>query len=499
MLWLRTSFCPTLQETEGVQTITNELLDAADAAADDGLPRRGYTLLGVDACASLQHPSNRASLTSYAQTRGLTLVFGERTGEALRPRAIERLIFPRDEASACLSRALASAPGWNDPHVHLSLNTRSQPHQPQQQQQQLGGRAPYAGARAASASSTAAVPRTFEERLRALRVRFAQACMHRRPLVLSPFPLAPRPAASLAPAPARVTARAAQAEHARLVSLLTDRHALALHASPFNTSAAAAIAQRHPLRIAAGAEGVQAWVRHMAPRGSSYGVRHMSAAAVSAAARALPISSQSHPNLVPISSQSPNLAPISSLLLVNTNAYAARAVLPWDAMAPHPMESLFAVRAWNYDDGAASGAASGANGSRAVTGAVTGAALMGPSAGMAAAAAGRWRLRPGDVASAPGRRLAPVGGHGGGSRGSDGGGGGGGGDGHGGAVVPLGVPLTAMLRSLEVPPLDVMLLILFPACKCSPRRPSLPTGAAPRCDPSHPLPLRRRRRRLCCG
>ena len=203
MMRLRTSFCPTLQETEGVQTITNELLDAADAAADDGLPRRGYTLLGVDACASLQHPSNRASLTSYAQTRGLTLVFGERTGEALRPRAIERLIFPRDEASACLSRARASAPGWNDPHVHLSLNTRSQPHQPQQQQQQLGGRAPYAGARAASASSTAAVPRTFEERLRALRVRFAQACMHRRPLVLSPFPLAPRPSASLAAAPRR--------------------------------------------------------------------------------------------------------------------------------------------------------------------------------------------------------------------------------------------------------------------------------------------------------
>jgi hypothetical protein len=60
------------------------------------------------------------------------------------------------------------------------------------------------------------------------------------------------------------------------------------------------------------------------------------------------------------------------------------------------------------------------------------------------------------------------------------------------------VPLTAMLRSLEVPPLDVILLILFPACKCSPRRPALPTGAAPRCDPSHPLPLRRRRRRLCC-
>ena len=43
---------------------------------------------------------------------------------------------------------------------------------------------------------------------------------------------------------------------------------------------------------------------------------------------------------------------------------------------------------------------------------------MGPSAGMAAAAAGRWRLRPGDVASAPGRRLAPVGGHGGGSYGN---------------------------------------------------------------------------------
>ena len=56
MLWLRTSFCPTLQETEGVQTITNELLDAADAAADDGLPRSGYTLLGVDSCTSLQHP-----------------------------------------------------------------------------------------------------------------------------------------------------------------------------------------------------------------------------------------------------------------------------------------------------------------------------------------------------------------------------------------------------------------------------------------------------------
>ena len=56
MMRLRTSFCPTLQETEGVQTITNELLDAADAAADDGLPRSGYTLLGVDSCTSLQHP-----------------------------------------------------------------------------------------------------------------------------------------------------------------------------------------------------------------------------------------------------------------------------------------------------------------------------------------------------------------------------------------------------------------------------------------------------------
>ena len=41
-------------------------------------------------------------------------------------------------------------------------------------------------------------------------------------------------------------------------------------------------------------------------------------------------------------------------------------------------------------------------------------------------------------------------------------GGGGGGDGHGGAVVPLGKPLTAVLLSRSAA-LDVILLILFPS------------------------------------
>ena len=381
IMWYRASFCPELHETDGVQTVTNDLLDAADAASDDSLPLAGYSLLAINSCPSLQHPSNRAALTSYAQSRGLTLVFSDPTSEALRPRAIERSIFPRDEASACLSRALADsagAAGWNDPRGFLAIDE--------------------AAGRGAAARSS---PRSLDEKLRALRMRFAQACMHRRPLVLSPFPLSRIASAGALAMPGSREAQQWVAEsHRRVVSVVTDRLALALHASPFNTSLAAALAYRHPLRIAAGVEGVQAWVRHL-PRLQPH--RHQLAS--------------------PVPPQ-----PVSSLLLVNTNEQPVTVSLPADA--PWLQKGLYAVSAWG--------------GGRAPneTWAAHATAVRKPSSSGLAA----WSSWPSSG--------------GGGSGGGRGGGRDGGGRARG-SRVPMGVPLTSVWSAIDVAPRDVVLLLLF--------------------------------------
>ena len=110
-------------------------------------------------------------------------------------------------------------------------------------------------------------------------------------------------------------------ERAQLVATLTSRAALALHTAPFNASAAAPTALRHPLRIAAGAEGLKAWVRHLP--------------------RPTPIHGTDETEL---DGKSPSLmragateaageeAPVSALFVHNTEGETRRARLPWDAV-----------------------------------------------------------------------------------------------------------------------------------------------------------------------
>ena len=167
LAWATTAECPALHNTDAIQIMTNQILDAADAVAESGLAASGYELLALPACEALQHPSHRVSLVSYTRALGLTLVFAQADATALRARLLEKATYP---SNACIAQALSdtSGPaGWNDPRAAFSLD--------------------------ASASMS------FDERLRRLRLRFTQACMHRRPLVLAPsvrMPIAtalPRP------------------------------------------------------------------------------------------------------------------------------------------------------------------------------------------------------------------------------------------------------------------------------------------------------------------
>ena len=380
--WLRPLHCPlSLSETDAIQLATNEVLDATDGIAADGLVQAGYRLLAVDArrdCV-LMHPSNRASLASYASSRGLSLVFTSLAPDPLRPRELDRAIFPHGGGDvACTARTLADASGasgWNDPRALLSMDM-DQPH--------------AAGSAAigteADSDSVAAPP--FLRRLRSLRVRFAHACMHRRPLALAPG-MRPRGASGGALPNAAAAALPLDIERTLVLATLTNRVALVLHASPLNATSETE-AERHPVRISAGLKNMHIWVRHLVPpsgpspatwtsSGTSgrvsnarFGGLFSGIGARAGAARA------TEPGAIAAAS-----APVSALLLINKGRSLATARLPIDATAPFSYRQLFVLPAW------------GNTSAHSATG------------------------------------------------------------------VPPGTPLTAIMRSIDVPPLDAVLYLLF--------------------------------------
>ena len=275
-----------MHETDAIQLALNELLDAADSIAADGLVQAGFRLLAIVGCPSLMHPSNRASIASYVYSRGLTLVFASIRPEPLRPRALDNAIFPHtsDQATTCTARSLADASGnsgWNDPRTMLSMDT------------------------AADVGDDEAARRggSFQPRLRNLRVRFAHACMHRRPLSL-----APTVRARTHQQPPAGAGLPVDIERTLMLATLTNRMALVLHASPLNASSENA-AQRHPVRVGVGVQDLHVWVRHLAEPSSSS-------------------------------------AAVSALLLINKGRTLATARLPSDATLPFSSKQLYVLPAW---------------------------------------------------------------------------------------------------------------------------------------------------------
>ena len=328
--------------------MTNELLDAADSIASDGLVDAGYRLLAVDACPALMHPSNRASIASYAFSRGLTLIFAGLSTEALRPRAMEHAIFPHSsDESGCTARALAEASGasgWNDPRALMDASAKT--------------------------DEGSVRPQPLPHRLRALRVRFAHACMHRRPLALSP---------SVRPRSGRAGTGGAgdlgmDIERTLVLATLTNRVALVLHAAPLNETSLAT-AQRHPVRINAGDSNVQAWVRHLASpaavaappsglrgrwgrlvggararRAADAAANGDDAGALRSVAVAGYASASSSVQGPPLAGEEEGVfgwrAPVSALLLINKGHDLATARLPVDATWPFSHRQLFVHSAW---------------------------------------------------------------------------------------------------------------------------------------------------------
>ena len=125
--WLALSSCTRANHgADAIQVLQNEMLDAVDGIASDGLVQAGYWLLAVDACPALAHPSNRASIASYAFSRGLTLVFTALAPEALRPRTLDRSIFPHSGKVLAALRTRSPTVGrlWMERPARAALGRR---------------------------------------------------------------------------------------------------------------------------------------------------------------------------------------------------------------------------------------------------------------------------------------------------------------------------------------------------------------------------------------
>lgn len=338
--WVTPVPCPErLTETDAIQLATNELLDAVDGVAADGLVQAGYGLLAVTACPALMHPSNRASIASYAFARGLTLVFTALAPDALRPRTLDHALFPHGANNVpCLARALAEASGasgWNDPRALLSTEAAdgNQAAVTEQSTPTAVGRQPS---------------QPFLNRLRSLRVRFAHACMHRRPLALAPS-LRPRSMGGVAAGGAG--GMPIDVERTLVLGTLTNRVALVLHASPINTSSAS-VAERHPVRIRTGLESMQVWVRHLPPAATLLMRESESVDSRTAAGRSRwpkfggGVSRDADAALRGVRAIGASNAPVSALLLVNKGLSMATARLPLDAMRPFSYRRLYVLSAW---------------------------------------------------------------------------------------------------------------------------------------------------------
>lgn len=314
--WITPSHCPSkISDTDAIQLATNEILDAIDGIVSDGLHQAGYGLLAVLSCPALMHPSNRASIASYAFSRGLMLVSAGLDAGVMRAKALDHAIYPHGvDTVPCIARKLAEASGasgWNDPRALLSMD-------------------------GATLDSPAVEP--FLHRLRSLRVRFAHACMHRRPLALAPS-IRPRHSGggygggAGGDLPAIV-------ERTHVLATLTNRVALALHASPLNASSTV-IAQRHPVRISTGTgtgiDGVQAWVRLL--REPPTAKTHLWNRLAGAGGSRARISADA-------TDGGDGSDPVAALLVINRGRELAAARLSDETTLPFKRTQLYVLSAW---------------------------------------------------------------------------------------------------------------------------------------------------------
>lgn len=90
LTWVSPAVCPELHEADAIQVASDQVVDAIDSVGAEGLVHAGYGVLVIEACAALEHPTNRGVLTSYARSRGLTTLFAPADAKRVRVRALER-------------------------------------------------------------------------------------------------------------------------------------------------------------------------------------------------------------------------------------------------------------------------------------------------------------------------------------------------------------------------------------------------------------------------
>ena len=328
------------------------MLDATDSIAADGLVMAGYNILMIEECDALMDPSHRPTLASYVSSRGLSLVFAQLAAQKVRTQKLRASIFPDSgDEMACLSRALAGSSGeggWNDVQMQLTVEATAA-------DRAIAAATVVAAAEAAgkipsiddvTAASTSIPP--FAQRVRGLRVKLSQLCMHRQPIVLAPSLRTSLAPPGLAGGRRRGGDPAMRAgERTRVLATLANRAALYLHETPFNASGALE-AQRHPMQLDISAENVKVWVRHFAEKLPSSGAPSITPAGTSTSLfdrfRWAPTDASGGGGGAPPAVS--DAAPVSSLLLVNSGRTPANLRLPHELTHPFSPRRLYVVSAW---------------------------------------------------------------------------------------------------------------------------------------------------------